>query len=135
MEKLFSDSKKIASASEKSFWEALNVFSTRKIIFLILQNNVSKAGKIFSAVEKIVTVLENISFDKKMFGMIQIVFGTIKTIVRAEQKVISASPATFSLRTCCRKSVVISGARLQVPSAAPERVLKEFDAVVVQLND
>ena len=60
IEKLFSDSKKIASASEKSFWEALNVFSTMKIIFLILQNNVSKAGKIFSAVEKIVTVLENI---------------------------------------------------------------------------
>jgi hypothetical protein len=60
MEKHFSASKKIVSASEKRFWEALNVFSTRKIIFLILQNNISKAGKIFSAVEKIVTVLENI---------------------------------------------------------------------------
>jgi hypothetical protein len=60
MEKRFSDSKKIASASEKRFWEALNVFSTRKNIFLILQNNVSKAGKSFSAVEKIIPVLEKI---------------------------------------------------------------------------
>jgi hypothetical protein len=59
MEKHFSDSKEIASASEKSFWEALNVFSARKNIFLILQNNVWEAGKSFSAVEKIVAVLEN----------------------------------------------------------------------------
>jgi hypothetical protein len=59
MEKPFSDSK-IASASQKNFWEALNVFSTRKNIFLIFQNNVSKAGKSFSAVEKIIPVLEKI---------------------------------------------------------------------------
>jgi hypothetical protein len=86
MEKLFSDSKKIVSASEKSFWGALNVFSTRKNIFL----------------------------------MIQIVFGTIGTPVRAEQKVISASQPLSALELAGGE--LFPGAKLQLHFAVAEHV-------------
>ena len=62
------------------------------------------------------------SFEKNIFWMIQIVFGTIGTTVRAEQKVISASPTTFCLRTCGRRAVVFQGAKLQLPFAVAEHV-------------
>jgi hypothetical protein len=62
------------------------------------------------------------SFEKIMFWMIQIVFGTIWKPVRAEQKVISASPTTFCLRTCRRRAVVFPGVKLQLPFAVAERV-------------
>jgi hypothetical protein len=70
-----------------------------------------------------VPALQNVfSFEKNMFWMIQIVFGTIWTPVRAEQKVISASPTTFCLRTCRRRAVVFPGAKLQLPFAVAEHV-------------
>ena len=70
-----------------------------------------------------VPALQNIfSFEKNMFWMIQIVFGTIWTPVRAEQKVISASPTTFCLRTCRPRAVVFPGAKLQLPFAVAEHV-------------
>jgi hypothetical protein len=49
---------------------------------------------------KSVAALQNIfSFEKIIIWMIQIIVGTIWIIVRADQKVISASPITFCLRT------------------------------------
>jgi len=70
-----------------------------------------------------VPALQNIfSFEKNMFWMIQIVFGTIWPPVRAEQKVISASPTTFCLRTCRPRAVVFPGAQLQLPFAVAEHV-------------
>jgi hypothetical protein len=76
MEKLFSDSEKIVSASKKSVWEALKVFSTRKNIILLFQKSVSKAGIIISDVEKSVAVLENIIWLlQKCFGETQKRFG------------------------------------------------------------
>jgi hypothetical protein len=59
---------------------------------------------------------------KKIFSAIQIIFGTIWTPVRAEQKVISVSPTTFCLRTCGRRAVVFPGAKLQLPFALAEYV-------------
>ena len=54
-----------------------------------------------------VPAFQNIfSFEKNIFWMIQIVFGTIGTTVRAEQKVISASPTTFCLRYLHDKSYI-----------------------------